>query len=275
MSSQNEHQRCEESSSGSGSLAALPQQIPAAGLPEPERVERPQFAGNLYVQRGQGHASRQPALMVIPEPGEEPESLKPLLAALCRAGFTLLFIEWGAPPEYPESLAILPGAIAFLNNTTSIDPQRIGALGIGAGADLVLRSASTDPQITSVLGLNPYLSPTVARAGLLAKLRTGQHRDGFGFAGQLGLIETIARLRGRPARLLLGSREPSIDLDKAQDALLEAGLDDILRILDEKPRDLPLSERAIQLTVSWFSETLSPPDDEDQAPAADQQESGS
>ena len=227
-------------------------------LPDAQEVERPQFGGLLYLPAAPPQSSgSSPAVIALPDPDEGIESLDGLILELLEAQIIVLAIYWAEEPTYPEILAKLPGAIAFLTSSAGVDPDRIGVLGVELGADLVLRSASTDPQIKSILAFVPYLTMGVVDSGLVTRIRRRRLSDWAKLVEQLGSLAATQQLAGRQVLVVLGGQDRLIDVDEAVEMLEAAGLGENVTIMENARHDeIIVDPAAIALARRWFSQTL-------------------
>jgi len=235
--------------------------------------------GTLYSAKGSTSAPGA-AICALPGLGEGACSLEPLATHLAERGFVVLVLELSTL-EYPDLLALIPSGVAYLAAHPQVDPQRIGVLGVDLGADLAIRSASGDEQVSAVAALSPILSlqdpvGETARPSLhiLAEM---PYLQGMRWArATRGLVSQIASLehlpQGRPCLLLCGEEDRLAPqrLPCAQHLLFDPqglSLQDpegkeasegpqIMIIEGEKRFSLPRSPAAISLTADWFQERL-------------------
>ncbi|RME43321.1 MAG: hypothetical protein D6791_15755 [Chloroflexi bacterium] len=108
--------------------------------------------------------------------------------------------------EYPEVLARLPAACAYLRERPDVDKHAIVLVGVGIGGDLALRTAATDPAIAAVTAIDPVLNPEATGLDLLRRstfwqaMRWGKLRRRL--AGSLSAAERLLQLKERPALLV-------------------------------------------------------------------------
>ncbi len=132
----------------------------------------------VHFNPGRGTFSRpahtDPHLGVIAVTGlpDDKTPIAQLTDRLAQQGYVTLYIDLAAdgPVAYPEVLARLPAACAYLQNQTDINHGEVVLIGAGAGGDLVLRSAATDPSIAGVVAINPVLQPRAIGLDLLQRL---------------------------------------------------------------------------------------------------------
>ena len=243
---------------GSGKPAAPPSASPAERASSPEVVERAQFRGLLYWPANQQPDQPLAAVIALPDPEEGGESLARVIARLLESGIAVMAIEWGEEPTYPEILAILPGAISYLNSLEAIDPERIGVLGVELGADLALRSASTDPQIKTVLAFAPYLDMKLVNAGLVTRLRRPQLSNWVRLVEQLASLAAAQQLARRSVRVVFGAQDRLVEVAQAAEKLLEAGLqrNGVIQLADAGHDAIILKPEAVALAQEWFLNEL-------------------
>jgi hypothetical protein len=248
----------QEVTEGSGQQSAPPATSQLNCLPSPETIDWPQFRGLLYQPADEVVDGRRlPAVVILPAPDEGSVELDGLLAALTQTPIIALVIMWDEEPLYPESLAIVPGAIEFLSTRDAVDPARIGILGVSLAADLVLRSSSTDPQVRSVLALGPYLSSSFVRSGLVSRLR--RQPAYASFLAQIDSLAALRQLSHRQLQLVFGAKDSPTDLQRVSSELELMGLregDVISTLCDVRARDMLASPPAIQFVQRWFEKTL-------------------
>ena len=204
-----------------------------------------------------------PAICMVPGPGEGLESLEVIAARLARDDFVVLTTDMVFEDSwlYPDMLALLPKAIAYLDSRDEVDPGRIGAVGVGLGGDLVIRAAASDKQIRSMVALAPLLvrSSTQPSLDLLREMSypeairwTRLHQHGK-LVAQLGALEHISELDSQPLLIIYGEEDrlaPFAEMDAFQPtSKLEL-------IPGQGRRGLVRSSEVISSTVRWFRENL-------------------
>jgi len=95
-----------------------------------EGVAFQQLRGALYIPGDRPFPL--PAICAVPSPSEGEAPLLPLIRRIVGGGFIVLVVDW-SEPRYPDVLALLPTAIAYLLRREEVDPKRIGALGVDLG----------------------------------------------------------------------------------------------------------------------------------------------
>lgn len=230
--------------------------------------------GTLYLPRGStltSHVAEQihrAAICAMPGLGEGARSLEPLATHLAKRGFVVLVLELSTL-EYPDLLALIPSGVAYLASHPAVDPQRIGVLGVDLGADLAIRSASGDKQVSAVAALSPILETTKPGLHILAEM---PYLQGMRWArATKGLVNQIASLehfpQGRPCLLLCGGedrlapqrppclRHPVSNPEGSDREATSEG-QEMMVIEGEKRFSLPRSPVVISLTADWFQERL-------------------
>jgi hypothetical protein len=231
--------------------ATVPRVVPVA-------VARAQFTGLLFRPvASAGAESRHPAVVLLPPPGSDDEAAGPLVTGLLGAGLVVMMIQWEDPPRFPEALALVPGAVAFLAASPEIDPARIGALGIDVGGDLALRSASTDPQIRSVLAFAPHLIPPGARPAPSLPWRRPHLAEWAGFLAQIDVFATLRNLATRRVRVAYAAADRTVDTDRVRQELENSGLHNaVVNLAAEGHADVATSTAGLDLAREWFATTL-------------------
>jgi len=248
-----------EAQGGSGAGTAPPSASHFEPLPAPITVARPQFRGLLYHPSARpSEVGRRPAVALVPPPDVGVQRLDPFVAGLVAANLIVLRIEWGGPPTFPEALALLPGAVAFLAASADVDPARIGAGGVDIGGDLALRSASTDPQIRSVLAYAPHLVPSSpTHRGPVVSRRRPHAAEWSEFLAQIDVLSTLRGLVGRHVRVVYGAAGHLVDIARIRQELDAAGLCDVIvSVPEEGHEDIASTAAGIALAQSWFASTL-------------------
>jgi alpha-beta hydrolase superfamily lysophospholipase len=190
-----------EQSSGNGALLDAARErahLPAPGT-EPFRVEHASFTsegervvGVLYLPANAGADARLPAVGIYGTWLSVKEMIVPAyarkLAAAGIAALTIDFRNFGesdGKPRHFEShqgkVADIRASLDFLSSHPRIDPQRLGLVGICAGAGYVAAEAAADPRVRSVALIAPWLhdAPILEATyggaeGVAAKIRRGQ-----------------------------------------------------------------------------------------------------
>lgn len=217
------------------------------------------FQGRLY--QVSEATTPLPAVCVVPNPVDDPRGLDPLAESLAEAGWVALVVDWSAipAPRYPGVLAVLPAALSYLARREEVHADRLAFLGFDLGADLALRAASSDPSVRAVVALAPLLSQDVADfgLGLLRKWSYWQAWQRSGLSRRLlAELEPLARLNRlaeRPVLVVYGGRDGVVNVEKARDALREAGPGCRVEVLSgEGHRDVARSPQAAGLVRRWL-----------------------
>jgi dienelactone hydrolase len=166
-------------------------------------------------------------------------------------------VDW-SEPRYPDVLALLPTAIAYLLRREEVDPKRIGALGVDLGGDLVIRAASTDGRIKSVLAVAPYLCEANTKPGLSIlkemsywqALLWSRSTNREKLVMELAAISSMEKLEGRPLLLVYGEEDGITSAEVA----ISSGRTKLLP--GEGHLSIPRSQKLASLAVQWFNETL-------------------
>ena len=126
------------------------------------------LSGNLFFPPNYDSKKRYPAVVVSGSWTTVKEQMAGLYAKrLAQAGFITLafdfrnFGESEGQPKFYESPALkktdIQNAVTFLSNRPDVDPERIGAFGVCAGAMYTLMAASEDKRIRSVVTAASWL----------------------------------------------------------------------------------------------------------------------
>jgi hypothetical protein len=200
------------------------------------------------------------AVCLVPEPGTEVESLA---AELAGRGIVALVLDMDYRDvwKYPDVLAAIPRALDFLEDTENVDANRLGLLGVGIGADLVIRAAASDPQVRTAVAIAPLLSPSGVQPGLdllremsyVGATRWRRWLDGGELIAQLDALKHMPELDPRPLLIILGA-----------DDRLVSGLETVESLPSTKVKKVEHRGRAglatepsvVSSTVSWFSRRL-------------------
>jgi len=226
--------------------------------PSREEIPLPGVKGTLYSpvdERGKPW----PLICLVPVPGLDAASSTPLAVHLAKEGFAVLVVSWKeALPRYPDMLALVPSVLGHLPRREDIDQHRLGILGIGLGADLALRSASSDPQIRAVLAIAPLLEGPRAQPGLnalkemtyLETIRWSQRGRLASLVAQLNARQALEKLPPHSVLLVYGS-EDALTPPPADEESLE-----IKTLPGLSHRTLPTSPKTLALAARWFKERL-------------------
>ena len=136
-----------------------------------------EVVGTLYRPKGLERDSRAPAVVVGHPMGAVKEQSSQLYAQkLAEQGFVTLAIDlsfWGESAGTPRHLVSpeiysddISAAVDFLSTQPSVDPDRIGGLGICGSGSFVISAAKIDPRIKAIATVSMYDMGAAARQGL-------------------------------------------------------------------------------------------------------------
>ncbi|MFF2083550.1 alpha/beta hydrolase [Nocardia sp. NPDC058176] len=148
---------------------------------------RMELAGNLFVPNNLATGTRAPAMVVGHPMGAVKEQSADLYATkMAEQGFVTLSIDlpfWGgsegeprnavAPDLYAEAFS---AGVDYLRTQDTVDPERIGALGICGSGSFVISAAKIDPRIKAVATVSMYDMGAAARNGLNHSVTLDQRR---------------------------------------------------------------------------------------------------
>lgn len=134
-------------------------------------------AGNLYSRKDINENDKYPAIIIGHPMGAVKEQSANLYAQkLADEGFVTLSIDlsfWGesdgsprnsvSPDIYAEDFS---AAVDFLGSFSSVDPKRIGVLGICGSGSFVISAAKIDPRMKAVATVSMYDMGAATRSGL-------------------------------------------------------------------------------------------------------------
>jgi len=154
-----------------------------------------------------------PAVCLVPGLGTEAWASMHLLAHhLVSQGLVALVINPDAELySYPENLATLPAATAYLRKHPEVDPNRLGAAGYDLGADLVIRAAGAHQQLRAIVALAPLLRDLTPGLELLHEMSYAQAwhwiRDErrARLVAQLSALDFASKIAPRPLLVLYGA----------------------------------------------------------------------
>lgn len=135
------------------------------------------IVGNLYLPAGYDSSRKYPAIIVGHPAGGVKEQVAGLYAGeLAAKGFVTLAFdasyqgESGGEPRYLEDPATrvedFRAATDFLSRHSTVDPERIGVLGICAGGGFAIKAAQTEHRIRAVAGVSAVDLGQLRRNGL-------------------------------------------------------------------------------------------------------------
>ena len=217
--------------------------------------------GTLYLPSS-GEAPS-PVVCMAPEPGEGIESLEGIAVSLTEGGFAAFSLDMSSQDSwrYPDALVEFPQAIAYLNTRDEIDGSRVGAVGVGLGADLAIRAAAEDRQIKAVVALAPVMLPSHARPGLdllremsyPEAIRWSRVHQRGELVTRLGALEHVSELDSQPLLIIYGEEDrlvPSAGLDASQRATK------VKSIPGQGRRGLERDAQVLSLITGWFHEHI-------------------
>ena len=226
-----------------------------------EEVDAGHARATLYFPGG---PAPWPALCVLSDPGCPPDVLVPLARALAHGGYAVLLLRPDCETtwRYPEVLALAPTACTLLARRADIAGDRMGLLGFGLGADLALRSGSTDEQVKVVVALAPLLDRANALAGLGAlqemtlpqAVRWARFRSYSDLLRQLAPLEHGARIdEGAGVLFVYGVDDGLVDTQQALAAVRRAVPGAQFEALaGQGHSDLLYSEVTAEVVLGWL-----------------------
>jgi hypothetical protein len=180
-----------------------------------EAVSTSRWQGTLYLPVSDGQPWR--AVCIVPGPTERLESVGNLVEGLARRDVAALVIDMTKRDlwRYPDVLATVPQAIGYMEKRGDLDRRRLGLLGVGLGADLVIRAAASDRQVGSVVALSPLLTASSVQPGLdllremsyIEALRWRRVHQGGQLVSQLAALEHMPGLDARPLLVISGGMD--------------------------------------------------------------------
>jgi hypothetical protein len=251
---------------GAGVLGPYRKGESRASLPAGAQVSSVQIDHGWQGLVFTGTASREPGpgICLIPDPARPVTQLYPLTGALARAGLTVLAPIWEVSVQrYPDALALVSAAMAFLARHPLVAPDRLAIGGVGVGGDLALRAAATDRQIRAVIALAPLLAEQNAVAGL-GSLRemTYTQAAAWGLKGRrrdlvchLEAVEATRQGARQPAMALYGSQDAIVSVARAREALARVGVS-VYTVRGEGHLSLPASPQVVAMICQWLRESL-------------------
>ncbi len=225
-----------------------------------EAVSTGLWEGSLYlpaVEDGPWHA-----VCVVPGALEGAGSVSGLASELAKKGVaSLVLATEGHPWRYPDVLAMIPRAIGHLERREDVDARRVGLVGVGLGADLVLRAAGSDEQIGPVVALSPLLSASTIRPGIdllremsyLEAIRWRRAHQGGRLVAELEASEYLSGLGSRPLLVIYGERDRLAARVERQ--ALPRGAE-LMVVKGAGRKGLARQTDALSLSVSWFMKHL-------------------
>ncbi len=206
-----------------------------------------------------------PAICLLPDPGAPGEGLAGLADRLAEQGWTALVLPWEEDlQQYPDALALVPGAMTFLSRQPLIDGRRLVVGGAGLGGDLALRAAAEDDDICAAVALAPLLEPANARPGLglldemtcpqAVRWLLGGRRQRL--LGELASAEAVARIAPRPVLVVYGDQDALVPMSRARTLIGVAQEGhppaELRTVAGEGHRSLAGSAAAGELVAEWL-----------------------
>lgn len=202
-------------------------------------------------------------ICIVPEPGEGIESLDRMAAWFCREGIAALAIDMSSDDSwrYPDVLGAIPQAMAYLEERDELDASRVGLMGVGLGADLVIRATASDPQIRAVVAIAPLLVASGVQPGLdllgemsyPGAVRWSRMHRGGDSVRRVGALEYVSRLGSRPSLIIHGEQDRLVPF--MQHDVQGSGVE--LKVISgHGRRGLADDGRVIFLVTSWFHKHL-------------------
>ncbi len=180
-----------------------------------EDVHATWWKGTLHLPASEG--GPWPAVCLVPDTGSEVEALEALAAGLGRKKVSALALDMDSAEtwQYPDVLASIPQALAYLERNEEVDAERLGLLGVGLGGDLVIRAAASDPQIRAVVAIAPLLSPSSVQPGLdllremsyLEAIRWRRRHGSGAVVARLDALKHLPELENRPLLIVYGEED--------------------------------------------------------------------
>ena len=171
-----------------------------------------QVAGNLFVPKNAAATAKLPAIVVGHPMGAVKEQSSNLYAQkLAEQGFVTLAIDlsfWGesegkprhhvSPEIYSDDFS---AAVDFLSTQASVDPERIGGLGICGSGSFVISAAKIEPRIKAVATVSMYDMGAAARNGLRNSTTLEQRKAMI----QRAIDQRFAEFTGSEAQYIPGT----------------------------------------------------------------------
>ena len=159
-----------------------------------------EVVGNLFVPKNVDSEKSYPAIVVGHPMGAVKEQSSNLYAAkLAEKGFITLAIDlsfWGESEGEPGHLVSpeiysddFSAAVDYLSTHSSVDPNRIGVLGICGSGSFVISAAKIDSRMKAVATVSMYDMGVAARSGLNGSTSLEQRKELIALATQQRLVE--------------------------------------------------------------------------------------
>jgi hypothetical protein len=196
---------------------------------------------------------------IVPGPTEGIESVSNLAEGLARRDVAAQVIDMTKRDlwRYPDVLATVPQAIGYMEKRGDLDRRRLGLLGVGLGADVVIRAAASDRQVGSVVALSPLLTASSVQPGLdllremsyIEALLWRRVHQGGQLVSQLAALEHMPGLDARPLLVISGGMDrlaPRVEQDT-----LPPGAE-LKRVKGVGRRGLAQDSEVLSSSVGWF-----------------------
>ena len=180
-----------------------------------EALTAGRWNGELYLPTSED--APWPVVCLVPGPDEGNTSMAGLGSELASRGVGALVMDSnrGDMWQYPDVLAVIPEAVAYLERRPDLDAGRLGLVGTGLGADLALRAAAADRQVEAVAALSPLLGPSGVQPGLdllremtyVEAIRWRRAQKGGDVVSSLAARKHIPQLGSRPLLVMQGERD--------------------------------------------------------------------
>ncbi|MBS1253205.1 MAG: hypothetical protein MAG451_02254 [Anaerolineales bacterium] len=203
-------------------LLALAATLTLVSLLHPSPALERQSGERAHFDPGEGtiqrpaNSNQHPATVVVSDLPDGGFPISQLRDRLVRGGCVALSVDLArdGPVEYPEVLARLPAACAYLQDQPGVSHDGVVLIGAGVGGDLALRAASTDASVAGVAVIDPVPNPAATSLDLLRHstlweaLRWGNLRRRL--AEGLTPIEHRPHLRDRQVLLVAQRSGPTL-----------------------------------------------------------------
>jgi hypothetical protein len=180
-----------------------------------EDVDAAWWNGSLHLPASGG--GPWPGVCLVPDVDSDAESVGALAAGLGRKKVSALVLDMDSDEtwQYPDVLAPVPQALAYLERNDEVDAERVGLLGVGLGGDLAIRAAASDPQVKAVVAIAPLLSPSSVQPGLdllremsfLEAIRWRRCHGSGALVAQLDALKHLAGSENRPTLVVYGAED--------------------------------------------------------------------
>jgi pimeloyl-ACP methyl ester carboxylesterase len=198
-----------------GRLVPAREDAAVRGDARTEDVRATWWNGTLHLPVSEG--SPWPAVCLVPDTGSEVESLGSMAARLGRKKVSALVLDMDSADtwQYPDVLASIPQALAYLERNDEVDAERLGLLGVGLGGDLAIRAAASDPQVRAVVAIAPLLSSFSLQPSLdllremsyLEAIRWRRRHNSGKVVAQLDALNYMPEFGDRPLLIVYGEED--------------------------------------------------------------------